>query len=245
MTSLVAPTGIAQPRTPWRICLGAGLVIVLLTLVSGQQSLAKPCGGLAANYAPIIAFELARSEADLQAIFGTPGDPCRAEMIARMDSVNWIDVLVFIPAYGTFLLALFVGLRERNVTLAGTGVKLVLAALATDYLENLCLLLLTPQLDATSAWMTLLPWATGAKWLALGAAAAVAGFVFISVRPRKHLAASVAAALICLIALLTTIAALLSPPRFGPMLSPAIGASWIVFLITAATQAFRSSPNQL
>jgi hypothetical protein len=228
-----------QPRTAWRICLGAGLVILLLTLVSGQQSLAKPCGGLAENYAPIIAFELARSATDLQAIFGTPGDPCRDEMIARMDSINWIDVLVFIPVYGTFLIGFFLGMRARNVALASIGVKLAVAAIVTDYLENLCLMLLTPHLDATSVWMTLLPWATGAKWLALGAAAAVAGSIFITHQPRKFLA--VLAAPICWIALLVTIAALLAPPRFGPFLSPAVGASWMVFLLTACTQAWRTS----
>jgi hypothetical protein len=230
-----------QPRTAWRICLGAGLVILLLTLVSGQQSLAKPCGGLAENYAPIIAFELARSAADLQAIFGTPGDPCHDEMLARMDSINWIDVLVFIPVYGTFLIGFFLGMRARNVALADIGVKLGVAAIVTDYLENLCLMLLTPHLDATSVWMTLLPWATGAKWLALGAAAAVAGFIFVTHKPRKFLVVAVPAALICWIALLVTIAALLAPPRFGPFLSPAIGASWMVFLITACTQAWRTS----
>lgn len=241
MTSSVSMTWRVQPRTAWRICLGAGLVILLLTFVSGQQSLAKPCGGLAENYAPIIAFELARSAADLQAIFGSPGDPCRDDMIARMDSINWIDVLVFIPVYGTFLVSFFLGMRARNVALANIGVKLAVAAIATDYLENLCLMLLTPQLDATSVWMALLPWATGAKWLALGAAAAVAGAIFITLQPRRSLTAAAPAALICWIALLVTIAALLAPPRFGPFLSPAIGASWVVFLITAFTQALRTS----
>lgn len=228
-----------HPRAAWRVCLGAGLLIVLLTIMSGQQSLAQPCGGLAENYAPIVAFELARSESDLQAIFGAPGDPCRDEMIARMDSINWLDVLVFIPAYGTFLVAFFLGMRARNVPLTGLGVKLALAAIVTDLIENPCLMLLTPRLDATSIWLTLLPWATGAKWLALGAAAAVAGIIFITIRPRTFLPATAPAALICWIASGVTIAALISPAKFGPVLSPAIGATWVVFLITACTQAFR------
>ena len=239
MTPSMPTTWTVHPRAAWRVCLGAGLVIVLLTFMSGQQSLAKPCGALAENYAPIVAFELARSDEDLQAIFGSPGEPCRDEMIARMDSINWMDVLVFIPAYGTFLIAFFLGMRARNVPLADLGVKLALAAIVTDYIENLCLMLLTPQLDATSVWMDLLPWATGAKWLALGAAAGAAGFIFITIRPRTFLPVTGLAALIGWIALLVTIAALISPARFGPVLSPAIGASWVVFLITAFTQAFR------
>jgi hypothetical protein len=241
MSSSVSTLWIIQPRTAWRICLGAGLVILILTFMSGEQSLAKPCGGLAENYAPIIAFELARSEADLQLIFGPSGAPCRETMIARMDSINWLDVLVFIPAYGTFLIGFFLGMRARNVTLASLGVKLSIAAIITDYMENLCLMLLTPQLDAASVWLALLPWATGAKWLALGAAAAVAGLIFIGIRPRKGLVVAAPAALICWVSLLVTIAALASPAQFGAALSPAIGASWVVFLITAFTQAVRSN----
>jgi len=233
--------GIIPPRTAWRICLGAGLVILILTFMSGQQPLSRACGTLAENYAPIIAFELARSEADLQSVFGASGDPCRAEMIARMDSINWIDVLVFIPVYGVFLVGFFLGMRARNVPLAGIGVKLSIAAVVTDYVENLCLMMLTPHLDAGSAWMALLPWATGAKWLALGTAAAVAGLIYISIQPRRFLVVAAPAALICWLSLLVTIAALVDPAKFGAVLSPAIGATWVVFLITAFTQALRKS----
>lgn len=241
MTAVV--TWNVQPRAAWRVCLGAGLVIVLLTFMSGQQSIAQPCGGLAKNYAPIIAFELARSEADLQLIFGLPGD-CREQVIARMDSINWIDVLVFIPVYGTFLVSFFIGARAWNIALADIGVKLAIAAIASDYLENVCLMLLTPALDASSIWLQLLPWATAAKWLALGSVAAIAGFIFIALRPRKSLlpaTLATLAALICWIALLVAIAALWQPQRFGPVLSPAVGASWVVFLIVAFTQVLRKS----
>lgn len=240
MSSSVMMAWTVQPRTAWRICLGAGLVILVLTFMSGQQSLAKPCGALPDNYAPIVAFELARSEADLQLIFGQPGSDCRNEVIARMDSINWLDVLVFIPVYGAFLVGFFLGARAWNMSLANIGVKLALVAVVTDYVENLCLMQLTPDLDATSAWLALLPWATGAKWLALGAAAGLAGFIFITIKPRTFLIAAVPAALVCFIALLMAIAALTLPVRFGPVLSPAIGASWVIFLFTALTQALRS-----
>src|SRR4051812_23704458 len=123
MTAVV--TWNVQPRAAWRVCLGAGLVIVLLTFMSGQQSPTQPCGGLSENYAPIIAFELARSEEDLERIFGSPGD-CRERVIARMDSINWIDVLVFIPVYATFLVSFFLGARAWNIALADIGVKLAL-----------------------------------------------------------------------------------------------------------------------
>lgn len=239
MTRPVA-TWTLPPRTAWLICVGAGLVIFVLTFMSGQQSMARPCGNLAANYAPIVAFELARSAADLQAIFGGPDAACHNETIARMDSINWLDVLVFIPVYGTFLVSFFLGARSWNIPLARLGVKLALIAIGADYIENLCLMRLTPQLDASSVWMAVLPWATGVKWLALALAAAVAGIILISIRPRTHLFAAIPAALVCWIALLVTLAAIARPSRFGAVLSPTIGATWLIFLFTALAQSLRS-----
>jgi hypothetical protein len=228
-----------RPHLAWRLCCGAGLLIVLLTFVSSQQEPPRACGGLNPNYAPIIAFELARNDADLRALFGREDEPCRAQMIARMDAINWIDVLVFIPIYGAFLVFFFIGMQGRSELLARIGVKLALTAIVTDYVENLCLMQLTPRLDASSVWMALLPWATGAKWLALGAIAAVAGLMFASVKPRKLLIVGGPAAAICVLVLLVVIAALVQPASYGPMLSPAVGVSWLILLITAFISALR------
>lgn len=229
------------PRLAWRLCCAAGLLIVLLQIVSAQQPPAVPCGGLQPNYAPIIAFELARTESDLRALFGEPGEPCRASLIERMDAINWIDVLVFIPIYGAFLVFFFLGMHERHARFAGLGVKLVLIAVVTDYLENLCLMQLTPQLDANSVWLALLPWATGAKWLALGAAAGVAGLIYASVKPRKWLIVGAPLALICFLVFVVSVLSQIDPAAYGPMLSPAIGASWLLFLVTAGIGAVRKN----
>jgi hypothetical protein len=94
-----------HPRAAFRISLAAGLLVLAVTLLSATQEPARPCGNLPQNYAPIIAFELARSAADLDAIFGT--EPCRATMVARMDAINLVDVLVYIPAYGLFMACFF------------------------------------------------------------------------------------------------------------------------------------------
>ena len=86
-----------HPRAAFRISLAAGLLVLAVTLFSATQEPVRPCGNLPQNYAPIIAFELARNAADLEAIFGTQ-EPCRAEVIERMDAINVVDVLVYIPA---------------------------------------------------------------------------------------------------------------------------------------------------
>ncbi|MGH8178209.1 MAG: hypothetical protein ACREV5_18285 [Steroidobacter sp.] len=221
----------------FRISLIAGLVILALTGMSMTQEPARPCGALPANYAPIIAFELARSDADLRAIFGATRDACRSDMISRMDAVNWIDVLVFIPLYGVFMAAFFAAMRARREKLATRGIQITVLALGADYFENVCLMLLTPALDASSVWFALLPWATGVKWLALGAAAATAALIFMKGSPRNYVAAAV-----CVGTLVATILAMASPAQFGPWLSAGVGASWVVFLVTAGIGAFRKIP---
>ena len=75
-------------RTAFRLSLAAGLIALAFSIASVLQESAPPCGGLPKNYAPIIAFELARTQADLDAIFGTQPDTCRADMIAAMDGLE-------------------------------------------------------------------------------------------------------------------------------------------------------------
>ena len=49
---------------------------------------------------------------------GAPVGRCGAEVVQRMDAINLVDVLVYIPAYGVFMAFLFLGLRSRNARLA-------------------------------------------------------------------------------------------------------------------------------
>src|SRR5262245_41179719 len=156
-----------HPRAAFRISLAAGLLVLAVTLLSATQEPVRPCGNLPQNYAPIIAFELARSDADLAAIFGT-AEPCRSTAVERMDAINLVDVLVYIPAYGVFMAFLFLGLRSRHAALATLGFRISVVAALGDFAENACLMNLTPALDPSSIWFTLLPWATAVKWLGLG-----------------------------------------------------------------------------
>jgi len=234
MTSPVPPI---HPRLAFRISLVAGLVIVALTVMSALQAPMHPCGGLRENYAPIVAFELARNEGDLNALFGHPGDPCRAALVERMDAINWIDVLVFIPLYGVFMAFFFAGMHGSVPRLARLGVQITILACLGDYAENTCLMNMTPALDPDSIWLALLPWATGVKWLGLGLAAGVATLIYV--KTRKQAWWHIPAALGCVCALVATLAALAAPRAFGPILSPGIGLSWLAFLVTAAIRAFR------
>lgn len=218
-----------------RLSVAAAAVVLALTAVS-MTGRPTPCGDLPARYPPIVAFELARSAADLEALFGGPDPavaPCRRTMIAAMDTVNHVDLALFTPGYALFLIAAFVGLRRRGRAWAGAGIALAALAAVADVVENACLLGLTPALDPTSSWLALLPWATGVKWLALGGAGAVAAVALWS-GPRRHHRVSAA---LCVLAPLATVAAVADPHRFGPLVGGAVGVSWLALLIDGVVQA--------
>jgi hypothetical protein len=226
------------PRAALRISFAAGLLVLAVTLLSATQEPVRPCGNLPQNYAPIIAFELARSAADLDAIFGT-AEPCRASVVERMDAINLIDVLVYIPAYGVFMACFFLGLRTRHFAWATLGFRVVILAVVGDFAENLCLMSLTPGLDPSSVWFALLPWATGVKWLGLGAAAGIAAVLYL-----RSSGSSVwfwLAALVCAAAFVATLGAMVEPARFGAHVGLAVGLSWLMYLVTAGVGSFRGS----
>jgi hypothetical protein len=225
-----------HPRAAFRVSFAAGLLVLAVTLFAAMQQPVQPCGNLPQNYAPIIAFELARSTADLEAIFGTQ-EPCRSGVVERMDAVNLVDVLVYIPAYGVFMAFFFLGMRGRHAALGTLGFRIAVVAALGDYAENACLMNLTPQLDPASVWFTLLPWATGIKWLGLGAAAAIAAAIYVkssSARLWNYLAA-----LLCAAAFVSTAAAMAAPAVFGPLVGLGVALSWLAYLFTAGAAAFR------
>lgn len=229
-----------HPRAAFRISLAAGLLVLAVTLLSATQEPVRPCGNLPQNYAPIIAFELARSADDLQAIFGTQ-EPCRSSVVERMDAINLVDVLVYIPAYGVFMAFFFVGMRARSAALATLGLRVAVVAALGDFAENACLMTLTPAVDPSSAWFALLPWATGVKWLGLGVAAAIAAAIYAKSAGAR--AWNIVAALLCAAAFLSTAAAIAVPAMFGPSVGLGVGLSWLMYLITAAAAAFRPVAN--
>lgn len=214
-----------------RVSVAAAAIVLVVTVVSIVTK-PTPCGSLPSSYSPMIAFELARSGRDLHAIFGGPG-ACRDAMVSTMDTANHVDLAVFIPAWGVFLVAAFVGLGRRGRPGARPAVALALVAVAMDVVENVCLLGLTPGLDASSGSMRLLPWVTGVKWLALGAVGAAAAAALWPGERRHH---RVSAAL-CLITPIATVAAMVWPHRFGPAIGAGVAISWIMLMIDGYAQA--------
>src|SRR5579871_3050323 len=160
-------------RTSHRISLFFALIVRGLTAISVTQPAPPTCGGLAASYPTIIAFELVRSVSDLHAIFGSAPSACRAAIARQMDYINTIDSFPFIPAYGLFLVFFFLGRREKNSGIAILAVTLTVVACLADYVENYALFHLSPDPDRAT-WIPLLIAGTETKWVGLGIAGALA-----------------------------------------------------------------------
>lgn len=219
------------PRTWARISVGAAVIVLGFVAVSLFVR-PVPCGGLPESYAPVLAFELARSQADLDAIFGAEPSACRDAMVAAMDTTNWIDLCAFMFAYGVFLFAFFASFRGEKPGPAAAGMALAAIAVLFDGLEDACLLVLTPEVRAEGLAFTLLPWMTGVKWVALGLVAIPEAMLLWPLGTRWRVAAAVAQ-----LAVLVTVGAMILPRAIGPLLVLALSAAWIPCLVSAARRA--------
>jgi len=179
---------------------------------------------------------MARSVADLHAIFGELPNHCRAVMAAQLDKVDWADSFFFIPVYTAFIVFFFLGARARDARLGWIGVVLALVALGGDYTENSQLFQLSADPDHASVALALLPVATAVKWIALGLAGAVAGLIFLRAGGLYYVLAAA-----CFIGLMVTVAAIANPAMLGAQLSNAISLSWVSFLIVDLIGSFRRS----
>ncbi|MBL6854049.1 MAG: hypothetical protein ISS15_11085 [Alphaproteobacteria bacterium] len=219
----------------FRISLAGAVIVLALAIYSAFSPAMVACGALQPSYSPVIAQELSRSVADVQQIFGAAPSACRTAIARRIDLVTWVDSLAFIPAYGAFLLFFFMGLAERDRQSAFIGFVLSAVACGADYLENVCLFAITAHPDADGFALAFLPWATGLKWLALGLGGAVGGTILIQSGRMNYPAAA-----LCGLSFLGTVLGIANPHLFGPYISNAITAIWVVFLVVDVRQVIAS-----
>jgi hypothetical protein len=146
----------------------------------------KAAGACAKNEA-ILLFELARTHADLDAVFGPIGSDCRPKVIAALDAVNTVDVWLFIPAYTAFVVfaAMFLSGGELR-PLTWAAIAAAFFALGADYVETLNLLAYT--LDLTPAPERLLESSSAAwiKFFSLALNALLLAAICFTITPRKR-----------------------------------------------------------
>lgn len=223
-----------KARTAHRISFVAGVLILALVGIGRMQPPVPVCGSLPANYEPIIAFEMARSIGDLHAIFGDAPGECRTAMTAQMDRINVIDSAIYIPIYGSFLIFLLLGLRTLGSSLASRGAIIVAMACAADYFENMSLFGLSADPDSTTSSLIVLAIATEVKWVGLGIAGAIAGYLLSQRGGAWKLAIAP-----CSLGLIASLISIVAPSMAGPYLSLSFLFAWLLFLIVDARESFR------
>ena len=158
-------------RTAFRLALLAAAVMLGVIPLFGVT--APSCAPL--PMPPLTAFELARSVADLQRIFGMAGDACRAPLVAQLDHANFVDAVAYIPAYTAFYALTLLGMGRHDRAIGWTGAAIVLACAIADWTENTSLFQLSAAPDAPSVWLPVLIVATNFKWIGLAVATTLGG----------------------------------------------------------------------
>lgn len=224
-------------KAAYRISLAAALLLLAVVIYSALQPPMIVCGDLDPSYQPIIAFELARSVADLHAIFGDTTGVCRATLAEQFAFLNAGDNFLFIPLYGLFLFFFFLAVRPRDARLARIGAALTLAACLADYVENGCLSRIAANPDIHGGALSLLPWATGVKWMGLAIAGAAGGFIL----SRGGGGWRWMVRGLCIAGAVVVTAAIVDPHAFGRLASNGVTISWVVFLMADAVAVLRPS----
>ncbi|BBB11058.1 hypothetical protein [Sphingopyxis sp. FD7] len=229
----------ARPPAPtraWYWTLGFGMVVLAfgawLTQIFPQTG-----HDIAPGYgAPVLAFEFAGGQADLEAIFGVESDPQQVARLAAMRTGNERDYL-YMLLYAGFLgggcIALWRELRLRAL-LAAT--LLPLAAALCDAYENWLLFDIQAAFTAGdySPAMASLPYPVAAKFVllaltnvAIGAAATQLGRWWALF------------GLLAILAAIPTAMAIITPAAFAWTLIPSAAAGWLLLLALAVAGSWQ------
>lgn len=229
----------ARPPAPtraWVWTLAFGIAVILFGLHL-TQVFPQTGHDIAPGYgAPVLAFEFAGSQADLEAIFGFFTDPQQVIRLAAMRAGNEQDYL-YMLLYAGFLvsgcLALWRELRLRPL-LAAAALP-ILAALCDAY-ENWLLFDIQAAFTAGdySPAMASLPAPVAAKFLLLAATNVAIGAAATQIGRWWALFGTVA-----ILAAIPTVMAIITPAAFAWALVPSAAGGWILLLAMAAVGSWQ------
>ena len=225
------------PTRAWVWTLAFGIATLLFGLYLGQVF--PPSGhDIAPGYgAPVLAFEFAGNQSDLEAIFGFYTDPEQVTRLAAMRTGNEQDYL-YMLLYAGFLtsgcIALWRDLRHRAFLAAAA---LPIAAAFCDAYENWLLFDIQAAftLGDYSPAMASLPYPVAAKFLLLGLTNVAIGVAAMQVGRWWALFGTVA-----ILAAIPTAMALIAPAAFAWALIPSAAGGWILLLALAATGSWQA-----
>jgi len=171
-----------RSRRLWILCVFFGVGVIAFGVWFGGVIPNRTCSGaLPAGVSALLTYQLARTPADIEAVFGTAGDPCRAAMVAAMDRANTVDLAGFIATYGAFLAFFFLAFRQMDAGLvARIGLLAVVAAAGFDVLETSTQLRITAELPGSATALTVLAIGSTGKYLGLSVVCLCAGLAMIA-----------------------------------------------------------------
>lgn len=194
-------------------------------------------GALPPGVTALGAYQMARTPADIEAVFGPPGDPCRATMVAALDRANTADLFGFIATYGGFLAFVLLALaRAGGGSVTHMGLVALAAGLGFDVLETATQLRLTHELPGSAAALTALAIGSVGKFAALAIATLCAGLGMIA----RDGVASRIAGLLCMAGAALGAVGLAYESARG-LLGLGNGVAWLVMLVYAFIAAIRGT----
>jgi len=230
----------ARPPAPtraWYAALGFGIAVLLFGLHLTQIF---PQGGHAiapGHGAPVLAFEFADGQDDLEAIFGTESDPQQVTRLAAMRTGNERDYLYMLLYAGFLGCGCFALWRELRARALLAATLLPVAAALCDAYENW--LLFDIQAAFTmgdySPAMASLPYPVAAKFLLLALTNAVIGAAATQFGRWWALFGTLA-----ILAAIPTAMAIITPAAFAWMLIPSAAGGWLLLLALAAAGSWQA-----
>lgn len=228
-----------RPPTPTRAWVWT-LAFGIATLLFGfhlSQVFPQTGHDIAPGYgAPVLAFEFAGGQADLEAIFGFYTDPLQVTRLAAMRTGNERDYL-YMLFYAGFLasgcIALWRELRLRPILAAAI---LPVAAALSDAYENWLLFDIQAAFTAGdySPAMASLPTPVAAKFLLLGLTNVAIGVAAMQIGRWWALFGTVA-----ILAAIPTVMAIITPAAFAWALIPSAAGGWILLLALAVAGSWQ------
>jgi hypothetical protein len=226
-------------RKFWILCVLFGVgVIAFAVWFSGVIPVETCTGPLPAGVSSLLSYQLARTPADIEAVFGPAGNPCRETMIAAMDRANLVDLVGFIATYSVFLACFFVALlRSGTGAVARIGLVAVAGAFVFDVLETWTQLYITGSLPGSGTSLALLAVGSAGKYIALAVVAVCAGLAMLA---RGGVSGRVAGVL-CVVGGALVVVGFVYAPALAA-LGAGNAVAWVVVLLYAIVAAVLERP---
>jgi len=218
----------SSPRSLWALTVVFAFATMLLgswfsRVVPATGCSMPPQRGVTA----LLAFQMARTPDDMEAVFGREGDPCRPGMVAALDRANTVDLYGFIWTYGAFLLCFLLAIgRGGGGPAARLGIVALVAALGLDVLETATQLRLTGELPGTASALQALAIGSTGKYIALSLVTLCTGVAMVT---RGGICGTLAG-VACIAGSGAAFVGLLQP-SFRGLLTTGTAVGWVVMLV--------------